>query len=332
MAHENSWLHRAWAGWHREFVRGALLFGVVVAIGLFVVGQVRAFNPLALMREGGFDFRDHGGRSWVEGGRFAGVIRAGETLWIRNVNGQVTVEPTAGDSFEVVAEKSARRSDLESVTITMVPSAGDGGSVTICAMWPGRDASCGADGHYKTGGVKHNDVAVRFHIRLPQAVKLDASTVNGAVEVAGVHSPLTLQTVNGAIELATAAGAVDAQTVNGSISASVAALADEGVALKTVNGSITASVPSGLDATLEASTVNGRVSSDLPLQVTGKISPRSLRAIIGDGGAPLRLRTVNGSVTIAALGTEPALAPVPPRPPDPPARPRVRVERRAPVP
>lgn len=328
MTHENSWLHRVWSGWRREIVRGAVLFAVVVAIGLFIAGQIRAFDPLALMRSGGLniDFGDHGNREWVSAGRFAGTLQRGETVWIRSLNGEVTVGPATGDSFVVEAEKSWRRSDPQSVEVMMLPRSEAAGGVTICALWPARTATCEQQGHYKVSGTTgHNDVAVRFVVRLPARVRLDASTINGAIAVHRAASPLALETVNGAITLETAEGPVTASTVNGSIRAALLAVTSgEAVELKTVNGSITASVPRGLDAALEASTVNGRVSSDLPLQVIGKINPRRLTATIGNGGPPLRLKTVNGSVTIAELGpaegATPAVAPVPPTPPAPPAR------------
>jgi hypothetical protein len=303
-----SWVHRVWQGWRREIVRGAVLFALVVALGLFISGQIRAFEPLAMLR--GLDFREDGDRSWEEAFRWAGIVPANAPVFIRNLNGGVTIERAAGESLVVVAERSARHSDPASVDVVAVPH---GGGVTICALWTGRGAECGPDGRYEMkGGKGHNDVAVRFLVRLPDGVKLDVSTVNGGVTATGVAAPLALETVNGQVEVATARGPLTAHTVNGNIDATLSGAATTAaVELRTVNGSISAAVPAVFDADLEAQTVNGRVHSELPLRVVGRINPRQLRATIGRGGTPVKITTVNGSVTIEQA--EPVAPPPPAR-------------------
>jgi len=301
--HESSWVHRIWRDWRREIVRGAALFAVVAAGGLFVLGQVRAFEPLSLLRDGGFnvDFGSHGDRSWSDAFRWAGVVNRGSTVWIRNLNGGITVERAGGDSVVVVAQKSGRHTDPDAVEILAVP---DGGSVTICALWPSSGSSaCGPQGEYRLSGTKKSgDVAVRFMVSLPDGVALDASTVNGQVAAAGVAAPLAFKTVNGSVVVEDVTGAVKATTVNGSITAALAGAATvEGLELETVNGSIRALVPTGINAELEASTVNGRVHTDLPIQMVGRINPRAVRGTIGSGGKVLHLKAVNGSVTLATL-------------------------------
>jgi DUF4097 and DUF4098 domain-containing protein YvlB len=148
-------------------------------------------------------------------------------------------------------------------------------------------------------------VAVRFRVLLPRGVKIDASTVNGPVDVAGVQAAVTLATVNGRIH-AVAQGPVRATTVNGSIHATMESLGvDDAVELKTVNGSIDAELPAALNAELDASTVSGRVSTELPIQLVGRVSPRSVKARIGTGGRRLVLSTVNGSIQITEAAPEP---------------------------
>jgi hypothetical protein len=319
--HEPTWAHRIWRDWRREILRGAFLFVAVAGVGMFILGQVRAFEPLSLIREGGGNFSDRD-REWVDAFTWSGRV-AGEPVWIRNLNGAIAIERATGDSVVVTGQKSWRRSDPESVEIVAVPSAG---SVTICALWTARTAHCGPGGVYEMKGSKgHNDVAVRFVVRLPAGVALDASTVNGRVTANDVAGTLAIETVNGSVAVSDAGGPVTASTVNGSITAAVAAASGaHELDLKTVNGSITVRVPLDLDARLEASTVNGKVHSELPLQVMGRINPRRLEATIGRGGTPLRLKTVNGSVTLATLESGDA-APAPdvvaPAPKEPPGAP-----------
>jgi len=304
-AHESSWMHRVWRDWRREIVRGAALFAVVVAGGLFVIGQVRAFEPLSLLRDGGMhmDFGgSQGDRTWTDAFRWAGVVDRGSAVWIRNLNGAITVEHGAGDSVVVLAQKSARHGDPGAVEVVATPA---GGSVTICALWPSSgSATCGPAGEYRMSGTKKaGDVAVRFFVTLPDGVKLDASTVNGGVVASGVAAPLAFETVNGSINVDEVTGTVTATTVNGSITAALASGTPiAALDLKTVNGSIRALVPEGINAELEASTVNGRVRTDLPLQIVGRINPRMVRGTIGSGGTPLHFKAVNGSVTLGTVG------------------------------
>jgi DUF4097 and DUF4098 domain-containing protein YvlB len=72
----------------------------------------------------------------------------------------------------------------------------------------------------------------------------------------------------------------------------------ESLNYETVNGSVTVELPPSLGASVDLSTVNGRVSSDFPMTVSGSVSPRRIRATIGDGKLQLRVRTVNGSVEL----------------------------------
>ncbi|MBI1967552.1 MAG: DUF4097 family beta strand repeat protein [Gemmatimonadetes bacterium] len=324
MAHsgfEASRLHRIWLGWRKEIIRGVVLFAIVVGVGIAVTRMfgVLPFHLGEHVSRAGLDFGDLDldNRAWVESFRWTGKVAPDQWVWIRNLNGPVSVEPAAGDSLVVTAEKSWRRSGPDVVEIVAVPH---GGTVTVCALWPAEQRTCGENGSYSLKGVRKNDVAVRFTVSLPRGVKIDVSTVNGRLEVTGATAPVTLATVNGRIEAITTQGPIKATTVNGSIDVTMGALAPVGdVELKTVNGSITAALPPNLNADLDAQTVSGRVNTDFPLQVVGRISSRHVQAKIGSGGRQLNLRTVNGSIDIQeAGGATPAL----PQPPAPVAPPR----------
>src|SRR5574341_584123 len=313
--------HRIWQGWRKEIIRGLVLFTVVVFVGL---AATRMFGVIPFhIGDHGFDLGDLelGNRTWTEDFRWAGTIAPDQAVWIRNLNGPVTVEPAAGDSLVVTAEKSWRRSSPESVRIVAVPHAG---SVTVCALWEGDQSTCGENGTYSVKDVRNNDVAVRFTVRLPRGVKVDASTVNGSLVVNDASAPVTLETVNGKIAVATAQGPVRAITKNGSIEATIQALGASGdVVLKTINGSISVALPPDLNADLDAQTMTGRVNTDFPLQVVGRISQRHVRAKIGAGGRQLTLRTEIGRASCREAGARVETAPgaAPPRPPRPNRRP-----------
>ena len=71
------------------------------------------------------------------------------------------------------------------------------------------------------------------------------------------------------------------------------------LSFSTVNGSISLDLPDDVDADLDARWVNGRLETDLPLELIRRVSGRSARRVLGDGGPELNLRTVNGSIPLS---------------------------------
>lgn len=229
--------------------------------------------------------------------RWRGHIDRGKTIEVRGVNGAIRAERASGDVVEVTAVKRARRSDPESVTIEVVPH-GDG--VTICAVYPSRSES--TPNECRPGGgrnsARDNDVVVEFTVRVPEGVRLVATTVNGKIEARNLAGDAELKTVNGSVAVSTT-GLAHASTVNGSIEAVLGRTDWAGdLEFNTVNGSITVEMPEGLSTELVATTVNGRISLDFPITVSGRLSPRRLQGTIGDGGRRLRLATVNGGIRL----------------------------------
>jgi hypothetical protein len=303
-------LKRFWRTWRREVIRGGVLFGLVLGAGLFIksaASHVDVPSSLgALGSFGDFNWGDGEGSDLFSGGREVGdpweyraLIGPSQLVWIRNTNGPIEVVAGSSDSLFVHVEKSWRHSHPQSVRL--IPVLSERG-VTICAMWDAREQRCEEGGDYRLNGVKKNDVAVRFTIHLPRGVRIDASTVNGGLEINGVSAPVDAETVNGRISVNTSTGPVKATTVNGSIEAVMQSLTSGDVHLETVNGSVTASLPAKIDANIDAETVNGRVETDFPVKISGKISTRHLRGTIGNGGLTLRLETVNGSIRLHEAG------------------------------
>lgn len=307
--------------WRRELIRGGVLFTLVVGIGLFIRNFKHDMpTPWGVLGSfGDFDWGDGdgdrggslfgGGREIGDPWEFRTQLKSEQIVWIRNTNGPIDVVPSESDWLEITAEKSWRRSSPGSVEMVAVPSAR---GVTICALWEGRERRCGEDGDYRLNGVRKNDVAVRFTVHLPRGTPVDASTVNGPLEIVGVASPVEATTVNGRVLVNTASGSVKATTVNGSIEAIMHALDGAGdIDLTTVNGSVSAGLPARINVTIDAQTVNGRVETDFPVKISGKISTRHLRGTIGNGGQLLRLNTVNGSINIHEAGPEHQHLPTP---------------------
>ena len=231
-----------------------------------------------------------------------GVVSSGHTLYLRNLNGAVRVEPTSGRTLQIDAHKRWRRGNPEDVRVEIRKT--DDGDVLACALW-GERSSCDERGYHsernRTFG-NNNDVAVEFIVRVPEGVKLDLSTVNGELTIDGATDRVDARTVNGSIQANSLGGPVRARTVNGSIRVRMGDTGHEDLSYETVNGSVSIEIPRGTSADLEMQTVNGRLESDFPLTVQGRISPRHLRAQLGNGGRKLFVKTVNGSVTLRQGG------------------------------
>ena len=229
---------------------------------------------------------------------WAGAVPQGRAIEIKGVNGDVRAEPSGSNQVEVVAVKSSRRDDPATVRIQVVPH--DGG-VTICAVYPSRDAARPNECLPGDGGrnnLQNNDVNVRFTVRVPAGVTFIGKTVNGDVEATRLNGDVVSTTVNGSVTFSTTGGG-RASTVNGSIRGDIGrADWSDTLSMSTVNGSITLTLPATLNTDVRASTVNGDITADFPITVQGRVSRRRLEGTIGGGGRVLALETVNGSITL----------------------------------
>ena len=148
-------------------------------------------------------------------------------------------------------------------------------------------------------------VTIGFEIFVPRQTDLQLQTLNGGVAVEGVTGAISAKALNGGIALADVAGAVRARTTNGGVSVSLAGDAwdGEGLDVETTNGGIAVRLPEGYSARLDARTEVGRISAEgisLPRERESRgyrVGDR-VETTLGRGGAPLRLMTTNGGVSI----------------------------------
>ena len=235
--------------------------------------------------------------------KWSGRVPEGRWLVLRNLNGVIRVEAASGNEVEVSAVKRWRRGDPADVRITRATFGQSGESVVICALW-NDNAECDEDGYRSNSDNnrnRNNDVSVDFTVRLPRGVKIEAATVNGSVRIAGATSEVEASTVNGAVDAVSSGGPVRASTVNGDIEARMSDMGTGDLSYATVNGSVTLELPARVDAVVDLSTVNGSLRSDYPMTLEGRISPRRIRATIGQGGRRIKVTTVNGSVELKKL-------------------------------
>lgn len=233
-----------------------------------------------------------------------GVVPRGQALFLRDMNGDITVTAAAGSAAEVHAVKTWQRGDPSQVQVLAVP--GDSGA-TVCALWRGRTGDCGVNGHFTMHGIGNkSDVQVDLTVKLPKGVRLDVVGANGRISVTGAAADLHLITVNGGIDAATSTGGVNAVTVNGNVHAATRAL-PPGSAVKvvTVNGSITVELPAKLDADINAKAVSGSVQSEFPVSVSSGMLGKHIAGRVGAGGVAIDLTTVNGSIELKKVAVSP---------------------------
>ena len=227
-----------------------------------------------------------------------GRLSTGQVIEIKGVNGAINASASSSGDVEVTASKSARRSNPAEVRIEVVQSSK---GVTICAVYPtpeGKEPNRCAPGDEGRMQTNNNDTQVHFDVRVPAGIGFSGHTVNGEIDAEALQGDVDARTVNGSVKVATTGTAV-ASTVNGSLNLTMGrGDFPDGASFKTVNGSITLRVAGAIDADLNAETLNGDIASDFPITIRGTASPRRIRGTVGNGGHPLSLSTVNGSIRL----------------------------------
>jgi hypothetical protein len=151
------------------------------------------------------------------------------------------------------------------------------------------------------GPERHGDLnwSVSYRIQVPRDHGLTLRANNGGISVADVRGDIEMSTRNGGLHLSDLAGDVRGSTTNGGLHVELDGSSWDGAGLdvETTNGGIDLTLPEGYSADLHASTVNGGFDIDFPVTVQGKIG-RRLETQLGSGGAPIRVVTTNGGVSI----------------------------------
>jgi DUF4097 and DUF4098 domain-containing protein YvlB len=135
---------------------------------------------------------------------------------------------------------------------------------------------------------------------------VEVTTANAKVVCETTVGALVARSSNGKIQIGHHRGSLDASTSNGLIYAHLHEIAKDGVTLATSNGRIVLELPGEPDADVDVRVDNGVIRSDFALSGDGSDeAPGSrVRARLGRGGAPIRLRTSNGTISIREFSEE----------------------------
>jgi DUF4097 and DUF4098 domain-containing protein YvlB len=263
---------------------------------------------------------------------WSGAIPSGKRLTVKNISGDVRVEPATGGQATVTAVKRAgRNGDPEDVVVRQVSTAE---GIEICVLYPGHDddGDCDWDGNRRRGRNRgsnwdNNDTQVTFTVKVPANTNLAVSTVSGDVVGHGMRGDTEARSVSGDVLLTDVVGKiVEAQTVSGNIELN-RVNADEVVAetvsgdvdfsgeihkngdydMKTLSGDVIMRIPKNAGADISGATFSGDFSTSFP--ITTKATSRYTRkqrinGTIGDGSARIRVESFSGDVELRELSSD----------------------------
>lgn len=198
-------------------------------------------------------------------------------LDLESINGRIEIQGTDQETVRIRAEVRASRDSEDDV----VRFSTDDGVLKVREKWSRHRVGVFPFSRGSAG-------SVRYEIEVPARFVLDLDTTNGRIETSGVRGDHSVTSVNGRIEIETPDARVTARTVNGRIEARFWE-AFHGAKLKTVNGSVKVYVPADTRVSADVDQVNGSFNSRLPVVVNAGHTSE---------GVPLKVTTVNGSVTL----------------------------------
>ena len=127
---------------------------------------------------------------------------------------------------------------------------------------------------------------------------IEVATTNAKVICAATRGRLVARSSNGKIELDEHSGSVDASTSNGLIRVSMEEVGKAGVQLATSNGRIQLELPAEVDADVDIRVDNGVIRNDRTLCKATRTTNGQVKGQLGSGGALIKLRTSNGSISL----------------------------------
>jgi len=248
---------------------------------------------------------------------------ASGSLRIHNPNGRTSVTGSDRDDIEVRACKRARAESSDAAANLLksinVSSNENDTRLTLDVEAPKRWNRRGQ---------------VFLQVSVPRGLQIEVNAVNGRVDVQCIRGPVIARSANGSanitdvvgdVEIVTSnakvscsctcgkivarssngkivleghKGSVDATTSNGLIRVGLDAIGDEGVILATSNGRIALDLPEEINAEVDLRVDNGVIRNERRLCKAQRESNGVVRGRLGAGGALIKLRTSNGSISL----------------------------------
>jgi bifunctional DNA-binding transcriptional regulator/antitoxin component of YhaV-PrlF toxin-antitoxin module len=217
-------------------------------------------------------------------------LAPGGRVEIININGQIQVDPSSGNTLEVVAVKTARGSTVEDAKRALerveIVDTASGAGVRIETRIP------------RQSGWFTSSPSVRYSVRVPPGANVRFATTNGGVELRGISGTIEAETTNGGITARDISGSIEASTTNGGVDVDLARLGEGGARLGCTNGGIRLRLPSDARASISARITNGGIDTGGITLDASESSRRSLEARMNGGGPSVRAECTNGGFTL----------------------------------
>ena len=142
--------------------------------------------------------------------------------------------------------------------------------------------------------------SVGYKLLVPRQLAGKFHTMNGGLELSGIHGDIQGETTNGGLHIENLGGNVNVSTTNGGIKANLDGPTWQGSGLtaSTTNGGVSVKLPSNYSAHLVASTTNGGTALNLPNANQDGVHRHSIDTNLGSGGPTISFETTNGGVSI----------------------------------
>jgi hypothetical protein len=224
-------------------------------------------------------------------------LSPGARVELSGLNGAVRIETSDTKTAEVYIERTA--STQEAMDRRKVTVEADANSLRIRA----ENADTGF--FSRLLGSAAGERAV---LKLPRQITLAAKGVNGSFVTTDIDGAVEVSGINGRVQVGNAVGRATFKGINGNMVVGLKRIDQEGVTLSGINGNIELQLGADVNADFDARGMNGRVVSDLPNVSIDKSKRGSYWARIGNGGAGITAKGINGNIRFTRSATEVAPA------------------------
>jgi hypothetical protein len=234
--------------------------------------------------------RENAGQVTIEVTREAGELRI-ETKYPRRKGGWGDRSLNVSVNYTLwIPDKASP--EIKSISGDIKVEAA-GGAVKAGAISGGVDilgASGNVDINVVSGGIRLENISGDVYLK----------AVSGNIEVARVKGSIQAETVSGRVRLedVSEARTVRAKSLSGGIVYNGTIDAKGRYTLESHSGNVRMTIPAASAFDFNANTFSGVIETDFPIEVSGKISPRELRGVVGGGGADIKLSSFSGNIEL----------------------------------
>lgn len=253
---------------------------------------------------------------------FADKSNPANKFIVRNINGSVTIEAYDGDTVELTVKEEikGRSGEIEKAKKELsYKLVGDGNLIYAYPKAPFITVSREGDDLHFCVKRDDDDSDYRFKddvtVRVPRDITVDGATINkGKVAIIGIFRKVEASNVNGEVELHHITSETHVSTVNGDITIDYDRSPDGDSEYHTINGTIDVYMPDNLSADVYFQSLHGDLYTDfndvqrLKPQLSNVSHSKASGIMyhvdkttpirIGEGGPKLQFKVLNGDVYI----------------------------------